>query len=338
MTLRNLRRLRLFIFCCARVAASSIIPGPSAVFLQSDHLVLYNSEIVQGFVRLNSGFTIPDSGTVTLDTFITVSGGIDLRDTGQLQLLSDLLLDSSVTLSSGGQIKGRGHSIILNGNITIPANKTLQITGDTLIEGNGNTLLIDANAQLFVDTGITLTLKNLVLKNTRNSLATPPIGLAASGSKLALDNVVLAPTGDFLFPQGQLFIHHDVLFTGTSAFIYQSTQSSHITSHACLGFDLGTTFSFAPATTSKDLIVLDDQTSILYLNGCTLVATSTGLRLTKGRLLIDNHVTIENREATQLSNGICFGNSALGSTYDLDVSILGGAQAEINGKVNHDPA
>ncbi|KKQ11888.1 MAG: hypothetical protein US22_C0010G0005 [candidate division TM6 bacterium GW2011_GWF2_36_6] len=44
-----------------------------------------------------------------------------------------------------------------------------------------------------------------------------------------------------------------------------------------------------------------------------------------------------NTTATQaLSNSIVFGNSALGSNYDLNVRGLSGAQIEIDGLVNYD--
>jgi len=279
-------------FYYSSIIATSIVPGPTSVYLQNDHLVLYDTEKVQGFVRLNNGFTIANSGLATLDTFITVSGGIDLRDSGQLQLLSDLLLDSGVTLSSGGKIRGHGRSIILHGNLTIPANKTLQITGNTIIEGNGNTLFLDQQAQLFIDTNVTLTLKNLTFKTTHNSLDRPAILFWDHSSGLALDDIVIAPSDDVYIRNGQFFAYNDVLFTGTSRFIYQSSQPMYIMPHATLGFDLGTTFSFEPLSTSKDLLVLTDQTSQLYLNGSTFQVTTTGCRLTKGRLIFDNHVSL----------------------------------------------
>jgi WD40 repeat protein len=43
-------------------------------------------------------------------------------------------------------------------------------------------------------------------------------------------------------------------------------------------------------------------------------------------------------DTSEPANPITFGNSSLGSTYDLDVNILSGARVEITGKVTHDPA
>jgi hypothetical protein len=45
---------------------------------------------------------------------------------------------------------------------------------------------------------------------------------------------------------------------------------------------------------------------------------------------------VVNRDAQAISQSIVFGNSALGSTYDLNVRALAGANIEYNGIVNYD--
>ena len=46
-----------------------------------------------------------------------------------------------------------------------------------------------------------------------------------------------------------------------------------------------------------------DQTSQLYLNGCSFLTTLTGLRLTKGTVLFDNMVTIKSNSSFDLASG-----------------------------------
>ncbi len=270
-------------------------------YLTNNIVIHKGRETAQGFVRLNNGLTITQDGHGKLDTCTSFSGNIDLRETGTLELLNNLKLDSGVTFSSGGNINGHGNTLLLGGDLTIPTGKILHIMGDTIIDGKGKTLFLNEHAQLFVDTNVTLTLKNLSVVTTRNSLTNPAIRCAALKSKLALDNVMLAPVGDFLFKEGQFFVHNDVIFTGTSSFIYTSTRPSYITSRACLGFDLGTTFSFAPATNSNEQLVLSDPTSNLYLNGCSLLTTGTGMRLTKGLVLFDNKVTCNSYASSDIA-------------------------------------
>ena len=164
-----------------------------------------------------------------------------------------------------------------------------------------------------MDAKATLTLRDLILQNTINNPGNPAVQCAAGGSaaysgKLCLDNVELALANDFYFNQGQIFIHNDVAVTGTSAFFYRSCQPSFITSGAKLFFDIGTTFDFYPSTTgtpqllAKDLLFMQDATSQLYLNGCTLKSTYTGFRLTIGQLLFDNKVSMTSAAAFRLSD------------------------------------
>ena len=151
-------------------AFNSNLDGTAAIVYKTQHHVFSNGESARGYVRMNGGFTVKPAAKATLDTFMTVSGGIDLRETGVLQLISDLELDSRVTWSSGGYINGRGHALILYNQLSIPPSKIIHISGDTVIEGKGNTLFIGNNAQIFVDNNVTLTLRNLVVRKTKNSL------------------------------------------------------------------------------------------------------------------------------------------------------------------------
>ncbi|MFA5306585.1 MAG: hypothetical protein WC365_03990, partial [Candidatus Babeliales bacterium] len=72
-----------------------------------------------------------------LDLLFSVSGGIDLRETSTIRMLKDLEFDSGVTLTTGGNIDGRGHTLILNGDFRIPAGKVLHFNGDTILDARG---------------------------------------------------------------------------------------------------------------------------------------------------------------------------------------------------------
>jgi WD40 repeat protein len=264
------------------------------------------NDTISGFVGLTNGLYVTTTGY--WDNNLLLSGELKLRHANSLGLRSDLILTSSAWLTIGSTaydiafIRGNGGSIVLNGPLTIPANRTLHISSNTIIDGQDNQLLVDANAQIFVDDNVTLTLRNLVLKDRQHALTVPPVRLASHRSKLALDNVVLAPGRDFLFPQGQFFVHNDVQFTGTSAFIYTSPVPSWITSGGCLYFDHGTTFSIAPATFTDaprnlsyidcNFIKMADKSSQLYLNGCNVTTTYTGVRFTDGNVMFDNNVSL----------------------------------------------
>jgi WD40 repeat protein len=329
----------IFLVCCSlwlitpqKIAASSLDGTVNLQYCTQNH-VFYNGEYAQGLVRFNNGFTVLPGATVLMDTFITVSGGFDLGDTGLLALNGDLYLDGDTTLTSGGYLKGKSslnaneRTLFLNGDLTLSATnlyRVLHITGnwsnqgtsgDLIIDGQGHTLCIGDNTQIFVDTNITLTLRNMTLKTGALSKRLPAITLATPGSTLALDNVVMDLGADFNFNQGRIFIHNEVAITGTSAFVYHSPNPSYITSGATWLFDQGTTFSVAPATftsapgsldlnsteTPHNFIQMADPTSVLYLNGCTLSTTYTGLRLTNGTVLMNNRVLINTQASVDIS-------------------------------------
>ncbi len=278
-------------------ASAASLDGTASVKYQTSPYVFRDGDTARGVVCFANGFTVVPGtnhgSNLFLDTNISISGGIDLRGTSTLTLLRDVMLDNGVTFSDSGCIYSFGSSLIMNGNLTIPANKVLHCGGKLVIDGNGNTLTLGSGAQLFLDNAATLTLRNMVVKTTHQYPGAPALTISSTLSKLALDNVMLNLSDDLYVNRGSLFIHNDVMVTGTSALVYRSTSPSYIASQGCLYFDNGTTFSYAPACTNKDLIVMADASSTLVLDGCSLKCTNTGMRLTKGRLYMDTKVALD---------------------------------------------
>lgn len=280
-----------------------MLDGSSSAWLFNNPCVFHKGNTgVGGFVRLGGGFTILPDASASFDTFIAANGGVDLRETGTLVLVGALGLGSSVTMSSGGNIDGRGNELVLGGNLTLPANKIIHLMSDTIIKGLGNTLTVGDYGQLLVDNSVTLTLQNMTLVSGAKTAVLPPIRCAGGKSNLVLDNVTLAPGADIPFYQGQLFIYDTVRFTGTSALVYTSPQSTFIMPSSSLYFDTATTFSFAPASSSKNQIVMSNATSSLVLNGCTLKCTDTGLQLTRGTLTYQGSVTLDTKNGLHYSS------------------------------------
>ncbi len=307
---------------------NQLLPGIGDLIANTDNTTKYvksshtffrdapnHGDLVQGVVRLNDGFAVDNTATASFDTFITVSGGIDLRATGKLVLLSSLYLEPTVTFSvQGGQIDGRGHTIFLEGDLELPDNCVMNIIGDTVIDGNGKELKLGKWAQISVDNNVTLTLRNLSLKNSYTDYTVAPIRPVSYCSQLALDNVDIRLADDFNFDQGQLFIHNDVAFSGTYKFSYNSTKQARITSDSCLYFSPDSIFEYHPSSTINNLIEFEDRSSCLYLDGCTLQTTDTGMRISKGRLFLDNKVTLSTQGYTRLDSVTTLTNIDYGTT------------------------
>ena len=284
--------LALLFFFTGTVLGVSI-DGTSTVKYISDHYVFRDSDYAKGFVYVSQGFTVINGGEVLFDSVVPVQGALDLRETGMLTLDRDMYFEYGVTFSSSGIINSSGSTLHLGGDFTIPASKVIHCRGSMVIDGEGNTFEIDRHAQLFLDNETTLTLRNMVIKTQRSFSGKPAIALSTTMCRLAFDNVVLALADDWDVRSGSLFFHNDVVVTGTSALVYRTPAPSYVASGSCLYFDVGTTFSYAPATNRRDLLVLEDATSQVHFNGCSLKTTFTGLTLTKGTVLIENEVSVQ---------------------------------------------
>jgi len=313
------------------IRAVSIINSMGYIF--GSHQ-FYENERAYGQICFKNGFTVTSTHSIVLDITGPVFGALELNETGTIQLRSDLVLGSTASFPSGGCIDGLGNSLVLTGSLVISPHKTLRITSDSIIDGEGNTLYFDEHSNIVIDHGVTLTLRNLRVKNKRNNSVNPIICPISFGSKLALQKVDLRLRDDFIFGQGQLFIHDDVIVSGTSKFIYGSSCPCYIDQASRWVFDRGSTFYFAPSTNDNTLIKMRDRSSCMMFDGSTLLTTDTGLRLTKGTLLLDNKVILNSAGVT-LSNGIIFGDSSK-LNHDLNVKVLGGAYVQIYGTVCDD--
>ncbi|MBX9831118.1 hypothetical protein K2X40_04120 [Candidatus Babeliales bacterium] len=278
------------------------LTGTSSLVYQNAHYVFRNFNNATGFVRLNNGFTILAGQSATLDTFMTVSSGMDLRTTGSLALLSDLYFGTNITFSSGGRINARNNTIHLGTKTTLQQDSVWQIISNAIIDGHGNTLIFEPHVQLLLESNVSVTLKNMYIQTTRNSPNIPIIRCFDQKGHVTLDNVTFDLADDFPFRTGRMFFYNDVRFTGTMDFIYQSVMQSYVAPQSLLTFDPGTTLYYYPSSTNQDLIQLQDKSSGIYLKGSatTLQTTHTGMRLTKGRLWMDNKVTLSTRAATTL--------------------------------------
>jgi hypothetical protein len=311
------------------------VDGTTSIKYLTTNQVFQNGEYARGFVKFNAGATILGNASVSFNVWKPFSGGLDLRSTGTLNLEGDLYLDTNVTLSGSGVLSGNEKTVFLNGNLTIPDNSTIHISSNSIIDGQGHDLVFGHRGKIFVDTNKTLTLQNMRIIQNFNAPSDPCLRLSTSTSQLALNNIEFVISQDFLVPQGQLFIHGDVIITGTSSFIYNSCQPSFINPDATLYFDQKTIFEFDPSCTgnyqllAKDFLIMQDTTSQLYFNGCTLKTSTTGIRLTKGEVVFDNKVTITSPETI-------FGNSALGQNLDAMVKLLAGSRVFIDGLVDYD--
>lgn len=204
--------------------------------------------------------------------------------------------------------------------------------GNAIVNGFGNLLDLGGQEIQIMQQG-NLTLQDLTL----NGLQDTNLRCVGNAS-ITFRNDTLITTQEFFtgytFTCGSLIFDQNVKLKGL--FAYESNQVSTIKQNSRLTLDPlypefpFTAFIYSPySSTSRDLIAMEDYTSELYLNGCILASSTTGMRLTKGTLIIDGKSYIWDTSAVGLSEGICFGNGI--SSDDLYVTLMPDASLEVAG-------
>jgi hypothetical protein len=281
--------------------AVSVLPAVTFPAADSDNMML-------GFGFFRNGFTLQDSTTTcTFKSEFPVSGTIALNG-GTLYLQQDFVLSDTNMIIGGGLIIGNGFTVKLSPSTSFETATTYTFQ-DTVLELSTDLEL----SSTFVFVGTSYLCGNdfpLWLEEPWDGLGQGALVAAAcswlyigdiylqniTGTNIACadvsGNITLRDTrwrqsGNFTFAQGSLNFYHSVEMMGSYTFAYQSGQVSTVLYESSLILDDSFTFSYDPKVmASRELLAFEDSTSELILQGATLYATTTGLRLTTGRLIV----------------------------------------------------
>jgi len=213
-------------------------------------------------------------------------------------------------------------------NITIALNSDVQVLGnwlfsrDTKILGNGFTLDISNGGALQVRTGSSLEIEDVKIVGLKNN----NLECVSHDASINIKNTILQLERNFTFSLGSILFQNEVVISGTHHFIYTSVATSSIDKQSSLLVSKNTTLKFAPNGTASRLLNFSDATSRLYFDGATLHTTSTALKLLRGTIIIDNHVTFSS-EGTNSGEATEFKS-------DTSLNLLGGAVLDIYGYFN----
>jgi hypothetical protein len=205
--------------------------------------------------------------------------------------------------------------IIDNQTFTVPLN----LSGQVSIDGYGYTVSFNTGA------GINLTVGQLTINNLNlYGVAGQNINCATNDCNLVLQNCNLFLTDNYRYKYGGLQLINSKISGIDLGFNYESSLTCSISRTVTL--DTGITFSYSPTSSARNLIAMD-LSSILYMNGCTIASTTTGVIFTNGTLIIDGQNKFYNTGAIHQSQAIMFGNGNLAN--DFNVAILPGARLEL---------
>lgn len=196
--------------------------------------------------------------------------------------------------------------------------------GNCKINGRGKRITIGTNgASLIVRPNSQLILEDVEIHGLKSN----NLRCMVDNSSIILRNTMLSLDSDYTFSRGSILFEEDTIITGTNKFVYASKRTSTIASGKTLFLTQGVTFSYAPLRAKQDLLYMPDTTARLYLQGCTLYSTRTGLHLSRGTVIVDDLVTF--------SSTAQYDAEALCLNTNLDLVVRAGAQLDLFGIIKY---
>ncbi len=271
---------------------------------------------------------------------IVLNGGTvklfnDLKFSGTASLVGDGIVDyndramwlDDTPRTFGGTILHQNADIELDGTITITG--AWLFSGIGTLAGHGHELKLAEGGVIIVQPHGVLTLHNVQitgLKANNISCCGPTATVIFSDSNLCLER-------DFSFTTGAMGFEHDVVIRGTSILSYQSESTLTVSPCSQLRME-ELHFVYAPSLADRALFVMYDQSARFFIDGITLETTTTGMRLTKGTLLIDHKNFLINVGATSLSEGFGFGDGIANDDLSFIVK-PGGSIDLVSGMIDY---
>ncbi len=276
----------------------------------SDVVIFYFDQINYQLIEA-SGLLDNGNGNVTAGRFSHDGNHLALGDAVPQALVYSVDYDYPLLFNNT--------NLLLNTNLIIT--RDVQFGGHCKIMGKGNKITLNSNSPIIIRPGGQLVFEdtNIVGLNNNN------LRCMSDNGSVVLRNSNLFLSNNFTLTSGSLLFDGTVVLTGTGTFIYASGLTSTIGSLSTLFVDSGVTFSYAPRNAKNALLFMTDATSALYLNGCTLYSTRTGLLLSGGTLILDDNIT--------LSSSAKNSGEALTLNSNLNIRLKGTAAVNVNGFV-----
>jgi len=231
---------------------------------------------------------------------------------------NEIVVSSAASASSvSSPFTFKNVALVFNSNVVV--NKTWHIDGSCKIYGRDKKLTFGNEGCIKLRPNANLTLQNVHVTDAGDY----EVRCMDDSGSITLNKSVLQLSKDFTFSRGSMVFEKDVVISGTTTFNYTSASASTISSQSTLYLDDGVTFKYDPSSANKNLLVMEDETSALFLNGSTLHVTYTGLHLSDGTLYLDNKVTLSS-EARNSGEAVEFAS-------DLNIKMLSGAVADVHG-------
>ena len=306
---------------------------------------------VANYAVVDEGFSMLDENTTcSFASMFPVKGSVSLKK-GRMFLNRNLYFSGNGLFTNAGYVYGNQHNILFseetddldstdattyyfdNTNIHLESNliikRPIVFSGTCCINGGNKKITIESPGQIDITSGSELKIINTKIKGLKDT----NLKCLANDAFITIRNSKLYLNHNFEFATGSILFKMDVTISGTNQFLYSSIMTTSIDSDSTLIIKPGITFKYAPQSSNRNLLYMTDQTSNLFLNGCTLHSTKTGLQLTNGTLTIDNKVTFSG-EGIYQSEAICFGNN--NAQNNLNIELYADAEINIYGRLEYE--
>lgn len=203
--------------------------------------------------------------------------------------------------------------IIQQASNTLYHDLCITFTGDNIWTGRGCFVEFESTCTFYIAANSGLMFRDMSLLGLDHNRIIP----LDSTSTLSFNNMSIFLDGDYTFSFGRLDIINDVLVQGAGrSFIFSATVAGHINSDSRFIFDTDTIFRYAPNNTSRTNFVFDDNTAQLVLQSAILSTSSSGLQLTKGKIMFDGLCMLVNEgnssgTSLQLGDGSVAANNVI---------------------------
>jgi len=218
-------------------------------------------------------------------------------------------------------------NLTLNSNISWKMSTTF--SGNCVLNAKGNEILLEDTGVISVTSNASLKISNATL----SGLTSQNFKCVSDDASIEFVNCNINLDHDYEFENGSLLFTGDNSISGTNIFTYSTRMGSTISSNSKLNFNNSSTCKYSPPIANRDLLYMTDKSSQIYFDGCTVHSTSTGMRLTRGTVLIDNDVTFS-CEGTNPDESICFGDGT-SVDNDVEVKLLAGVDLSVYGGLQY---
>jgi len=248
------------------------------------------------------------------DVVLTGSGAVDADE----YLVNIDLYSKSWT--STIRWNATGGVLHLGSGLNVTSEMTF--SGDWIIHGYRNEIDLKDTGNIVVASGSTLHFKNLMLKNVCGN----NIRCFDDSAKIIFDDNSVIMDADYSFTVGSLEFFRGVEFKGVATFFYESGLTSTINKYTNLRFYPDTSFSLGrKEVNGREPLYFQDRSAELMLDNATLVVTTSGMRLTRGKVILNRSVDTD-LKSTSSTNGLMLGDG----TIEGDVILQLNSGATIN--------